>query len=86
MFRNVAVLEEDKERIKKLAHVIMPVTWWSGEKRVPEVIEVLKPDAVSKGIYKPVLYTGLKPEVYYSMVRTRKKWRKVAVLREGKKA
>ena len=67
-----------KERIKKLAHVIMPVTWWSGEKRVPEVIEVLEPDAVSKGVYKPVLHTGLKPEVYYSMVRTRKKWRKVA--------
>ena len=53
-----------KERIKKVAHVIMPQTWWTGEKRKPGVLEVVKPGKVSKGMFKPVLHTGLKPVIY----------------------
>ena len=52
------------KRIKKVAHAVMPTTWWSGEKRKPAVLDIFKPKTRPKGPFKPVLHMGLKPTVY----------------------
>ena len=46
-----------KRRLKRVAHLIRPKTWWSGEKRVVETIEVFKPGTKRIEGFKPVLIT-----------------------------
>ena len=48
---------EIKERLKRVAHLIRPSTWWSGEKRVAETIEVYTPGTKKVGGFQPVLIT-----------------------------
>ena len=48
---------EIKERIAQKAHVIMPKTWWSGEKRESGTLEVYEPGTREDTGYKPVFHT-----------------------------
>ena len=45
------------ERIKKVAHLIRPRTWWSGEKRIVETLEVYRPGTRRRRGFKPRLIT-----------------------------
>ncbi len=46
-----------EKRIKKISHTIIPETWWSGEKKRTEVLEIFEPGAVKKEGYQPKLIT-----------------------------
>ena len=48
---------EIKERLKKVAHLIRPTTWWSGERRPAETIEVYEPGTKRIEGYRPRLIT-----------------------------
>ncbi len=50
-----------KKRIEKVKHTIIPRTWWSGEERKPDVLEIIEPGKKKEGMFKPKLYTGLEP-------------------------
>lgn len=49
---------EIKARIKKISHTIMPRTWWSGEHKETEVLEVYEPGTKKLEGYQPRLITG----------------------------
>jgi UDP-sulfoquinovose synthase len=48
---------EIKRRLEKVARLIIPTTWWSGEKRPVETIEVYKPGTKRIGGFQPILIT-----------------------------
>ena len=52
-----------RERLRKVAHLVKPRTWWSGEKRLVETIEVYAPGTKRPSGYRPVLITGKELEV-----------------------
>ena len=60
-----------KERIKKVKHTIIPQTWWSGEKRKPDVLEVYEPGTKKEEGFRPVLYTGILPVTVYAVEEKR---------------
>ncbi len=64
-----------KRRLKKVAHLIKPRTWWSGEKRLVETIEVYKPGTKRIGGFQPVLIT--KREAAIPMLKPVKKPKKL---------
>lgn len=45
------------ERIKRVAHLIKPRTWWSGEKRIVETLEVYRPGTRRPRGFEPRLIT-----------------------------
>lgn len=46
---------EIEERLRRLINVIMPQTWWRGDKRIPETIEIYEPGTkISEG-FSPIL-------------------------------
>lgn len=49
---------EIEERIRKVSHTIIPQTWWSGEHKEPEVIEIYVPGTRKLEGYQPRLITG----------------------------
>lgn len=49
---------EIKERLRKVVRVIKPETWWSGEKRIVETLEVYSPGIRKLVGYEPILITG----------------------------
>lgn len=49
---------EIKERLRKVAHLIKPKTWWSGEMRIVETLEVYPPGTRKTPGYQPILITG----------------------------
>ena len=53
---------EISERIAQKAHVIMPKTWWSGDKKESGTLEVYEPGTREDKGYKPVFHTGVKSE------------------------
>jgi UDP-sulfoquinovose synthase len=48
---------EIKRRIHEKAHLILPKTWWSGEKKEAGVLEVYEPGTKERVGYEPQLYT-----------------------------
>lgn len=54
---------EIKRRIEEKAHVVWPRTFWSGEKREAEVLEVYEPGARPRGLYEPQLITTVSEDV-----------------------
>jgi UDP-sulfoquinovose synthase len=48
---------EIRGRIMEKKHVILPETWWTGEKREAEVLEVYEPGTKEKAGFEPVLDT-----------------------------
>lgn len=52
------ITPEIKERITQKAHVIMPKTWWTGEKKDSGVIETYEPGTREDTGFKAVLHTG----------------------------
>jgi hypothetical protein len=53
---------EIKERITQKAHVIMPKTWWTGEKKDSGVIDTYEPGTREDTGFKAVLHTGTAEE------------------------
>lgn len=49
---------EIEERIRKVSHTIMPRTWWSGEHKETEVLEIYEPGTKILEGYQPKLITG----------------------------
>jgi UDP-sulfoquinovose synthase len=66
------ILPEVKKRILEKAHVIWPKTFWSGEKRDAEILEIRAPGTKVWGEHSPVLITAT-PKERPAEVRIRKK-------------
>ncbi|NVM04157.1 MAG: hypothetical protein HWN67_17630, partial [Candidatus Helarchaeota archaeon] len=49
--------EPIRKKIEEKAHLILPETWWSGEKKKVETLEVYKPGTKELKGYKPKLIT-----------------------------
>ena len=47
-------------RLEQVKDLVMPETWWSGDKKIPETIDIYKPEDWKVEGFEPKLHTGTK--------------------------